>query len=260
MTADYPTIPSDKLPLLDRAHMAEVDRIMIEDFHIELLQMMENAGRSLARLALERFIRDRPTQPKVVVLAGPGGNGGGAMACARRLHTWGVGAHLVLTRSVGDHSGAAAHQLVSLNRLGVAMSQAGELGALGSPDLIIDGLIGYSISGSPRGASAELIQWANHTAIPCLALDLPSGLDPNLGAVHQPCIRAEATLTLAAPKLGLLTEGAAQFVGELYLADIGVPAEVYNTMMIAGLWGEAFAESEILRVIPSQGPASTPSA
>ncbi|HLC03593.1 MAG TPA: NAD(P)H-hydrate epimerase [Anaerolineales bacterium] len=254
MTRDFPTIPSDRLPLLTRAQMAEVDRLMIDDVHIELLQMMENAGRNLARLAVERFLRDRPSQAKAVVLAGPGGNGGGAMTCARRLHTWGVETHLILTRAVADHSGAAAHQLESLIRIGVPMSQAEEIDSIRPPDLIIDGLIGYNIEGEPRGATLELIEWANRASAPILALDLPSGLHPTLGPVHQLCIRADATLTLAAPKRGLLQHGASEFVGELYLADIGVPAEVFAAMKINGTWGQAFVDGEILRVVPSEEP------
>jgi len=69
--------------------MIEVDRAMIEDFKIELIQMMENAGRNLASLARERFLDGDPIGKRVVVLAGTGGNGGGALVAARRLHNWG---------------------------------------------------------------------------------------------------------------------------------------------------------------------------
>ncbi len=226
----------------------------IDVFRVELLQMMENAGRNLARLAVERFIRPRLGQPHVVVLAGPGGNGGGAMACARRMHGWGVELHVILARSAADHSAATAHQLASLAQIGVPTLQANEVRSIRPVDLIIDGLIGYGISGEPRDSVARLIQWANTEAAPILALDLPSGLDATLGKVHQQCIRAEATLTLAAPKRGLLVEGASSHVGELYLADIGVPAEVCAAMKMDERWGRRFAGGEILRVIPPDSP------
>jgi NAD(P)H-hydrate epimerase len=230
--------------------MVEVDRLAVEEFHIELLQMMENAGRSLARLALGLLPADRPAAASVAVLAGPGGNGGGAMACARRLHAWGVEPHIILTRAEADHAGATAHQLAALRLVGVQLKQADQAESLSPPELIIDGLVGYGITGEPRGAVAQLIQWANGVTTPILALDLPSGLDATLGPVHRLCIRADATLTLAAPKQGLLLEEAVDLVGSVYLADIGVPAEVYAAMGIDGKWGERFAEGDILRVVP----------
>ena len=118
------------------------------------------------------------------------------------------------------------------------------------PALIIDGLLGYGITGEPHGAVARLIRWANGGSAPILALDLPSGLDATLGPVHQSCILARATLTLAALKQGLLIEGASDLVGDLYLADIGIPPEIYALLGIDGEWGERFADGDILRVIP----------
>jgi NAD(P)H-hydrate epimerase len=79
--------PDPLPPMLDSAQMREVDRVMVEDYHIELLQMMEHAGRHLAHLARERFLQGNPVGRRVVVLAGPGGNGGGALVAARRLCT-----------------------------------------------------------------------------------------------------------------------------------------------------------------------------
>ena len=87
------TIPKypHSVPYLTTEQMIEVDRAMMEDFKIELIQMMENAGRNLAHLARERFLEGDPRSRKVVVLAGTGGNGGGALVCARRLQTTGPG-------------------------------------------------------------------------------------------------------------------------------------------------------------------------
>src|SRR5262249_35191400 len=78
------------VPYLTTRQMVEVDRAMIEDFAIELVQMMENAGRNLAHLARFRFLDGNPVGRRVIVLAGGGGNGGGALVAARRLHNWGA--------------------------------------------------------------------------------------------------------------------------------------------------------------------------
>lgn len=85
----FPQIDERKIPFLTTDQMREVDRAMIEDYGIQLIQMMENAGRNLAELARRRFLNSRPSGQKVIVLAGTGGNGGGGLVCARRLHNWG---------------------------------------------------------------------------------------------------------------------------------------------------------------------------
>ena len=77
------------VPNVDTSEMVEVDRAMIEDYHIDLVQMMESAGRNLAHLARMRFLDGDPRDKRVLVMAGSGGNGGGALVAARRLHNWG---------------------------------------------------------------------------------------------------------------------------------------------------------------------------
>ena len=77
------------VPFITTDQMREVDRAMIEDYGISLVQMMENAGRNLAQLARRRFLDGDPRQRHVVVLAGAGGNGGGGLVCARPVYTTG---------------------------------------------------------------------------------------------------------------------------------------------------------------------------
>jgi len=90
-------IPNVVIPKITTEQMIEVDRLMMEDYKISLLQMMENAGRCLAILAIEKFLKKQLDTKKVIVLAGTGGNGGGALVCARRLHSWGAKVEVFLT-------------------------------------------------------------------------------------------------------------------------------------------------------------------
>jgi NAD(P)H-hydrate epimerase len=221
-----------KVPALTTEQMREVDRAMVEDLHIELVQMMENAGRSLAGLAIDRF-----SPESVTVLAGPGGNGGGGLVGARHLANRGCRVQVVLSEP-GRLTPVPAHQADILGRMGIRTAERPQ-----PADLVIDALIGYSLRGDPAGAAAELIAWANGQPAPVLALDTPSGLDVTTGAQGNPAIRATATLTLALPKAGLLD---APVVGELYLADISVPSLVYERMGIPvpGL----FRQSTVLRL------------
>lgn len=208
------------VPAVTAGEMAEIDRIMVEELGIELVQMMENAGRGLAELARRRFLSGSAEGRRVVVLAGSGGNGGGAMVAARRLAGWGAVVQVVLDEPPQWLEGVPAQQLAILERMEVAV---GEEPPAWEPDLILDGLLGYGVAGAPRGKTAELIRWANAAPAPVLALDLPSGLDPDTGETPDPVMVANATLTLALPKKGLLAPSARPVAGELYLADIGVP-------------------------------------
>jgi NAD(P)H-hydrate epimerase len=234
---------ANPIPTLTTAQMIEVDRAMIEDYHIELTQMMENAGRNLAELArrqMERSVKGN----SVVVLSGRGNNGGGGMTAARHLHNWGAEVVVALTKSVDEFRGVPAHQLDILKRMNIPIVDLPSLPS--TVDLILDAIIGYSLSGSPRGAAAKLINWANEQHEPIISLDTPSGLDTTTGLAYEPTIRATATLTLALPKLGLLNPQAKPYVGELYLADISVPSELYTKMGIS--IPHLFDENSIVRV------------
>src|SRR5712691_11384976 len=199
------TIPiyEGEVPSLTTEQMIEVDRAMMQDMRIELIQMMENAGRNLAHLARVRFFDGSPRGKKVVVLAGTGGNGGGALVCARRLHTWGALVQIILTHPPANFTPVPAHQLDIVQRMKIRVIEAGALARVQSPELIVDGLIGYRLKGTPHGTSADLIRWANAQAAPTLALDVPSGVDGTTGTVLDPAIKATATITLALPKAGL---------------------------------------------------------
>ncbi len=244
--SDYPEAPAD-IPYLTTEQMREVDRLMIEQYGIQLIQMMENAGRALAHLARQRFLAGEPRGRQVVVLAGTGGNGGGALVGARRLHSYGAEVQVIVTKPDNEFTSVAAHQLAILRRMRVPVAFAHEIESADAY-LIIDGVIGYSLKGAPRGAAADLIRWANGQEVPILALDAPSGVDTTTGIVFDPAIQAAATLTLALPKQGLRAPDVANQIGELYLADISVPPVLYTAPTLELQVGPLFAAGDILRL------------
>lgn len=221
--ADFPQAPSD-LPFITGEQMRVVDELMIHDFGVSLLQMMENAGRNLAELAVKRFLNDDPLGKRVIVLAGPGGNGGGGLAAARHLHNTGADVEIVLAAPSRNLSAAAAAQLTTCeaSEIGITEFKAGSLPRAG---LIVDAILGYGGSGDPRGTAAGLIDAANAHPAPVLANDIPSGIDASSGSVGRPSIRADTTLTIALPKTGL--KEAHSMVGTLFVSDISVPPELY---------------------------------
>ncbi len=240
---------SGEVPFLTTEQMIEVDRAMMEDLHVDLARMMENAGRNLAHLARERFLDGDPRDKNVAVLAGTGGNGGGALVCARRLHNWGAHVEVFTTRGGGHFAPVRGQQLATLERMGVPIGSPGAARPAQNPSLIVDGVIGYSLKGAPFGTAADLIRWANGQDAAVLALDAPSGLDTTTGTVFDPAIRAAATMTLALPKEGLRAPGVEKNVGELYLADISVPPALYAEPALGLEVGPVFARSEIVRVL-----------
>ncbi len=102
-------------------------------------------------------------------------------------------------------------------------SQAGD--AIRRSQVVVDALIGYSLRGAPRGRVADLIHLCNQHAAQVLSLDVPSGLDATTGKAPGQVVRPDRTLTLALPKTGLRA-----LRGEIYLADIGIPPEVYQRL------------------------------
>lgn len=230
------------IPLLSTEQMVEVDRLMVGDFSISLTQMMENAGRNLADLA-RRLLGGLVEGRRVAVICGAGNNGGGGLVAARYLHNWGAEISLASAFDPSRLKEVPAHQWQILRKMGFELDDQPDLKRA---ELILDALIGYGLRGDPRPPAAGWIERANNAGVPILALDIPSGLDATTGATGEPCIKARVTMTLALPKSGLFVPQAAEYVGQLYLADIGVPPELYPRIgiQVPGL----FAKDTIIQI------------
>lgn len=215
------------------AEMRAVDKAM-DVAGVGLLQMAELAGAALARAVVE-LAEERRARRAVLVLAGPGGNSAGGLAAARQLLARGVEVRAVLVAERPPRPEVAA-LAAQLRAFGVAV--------LADPPaswdgLVLDALLGYGARGPPRGAVAAWVRAARSWHAPVVANDLPSGLEPDTGAVHDPILPADATVTLCYPKRGLLAPGARRVVGRLRCASLGVPAAVYHRFGVdpAALFG-----------------------
>lgn len=197
--------------------MAKVDNIAMKKYGLTVEQMMENAGRNLARFAYDKF------KPKEVLVAyGKGNNGGGGLVAARHLKILGVNVEIIgASKTVNTN---VSRELKILKKMGVHQTTR-----VTKADIIIDALLGYNIKGNPKNKYAKLIKEINKTKSKIISLDLPSGLDPNTGKCHKPCIKSDYTITLALPKIGLKHTTQA---GKIYLSNIGIPNEVYTSLNI----------------------------
>jgi len=205
--------------------MRLIDHKATGEIGTSLNEMMQRAGISLAQFTCEQWPRGARVGP-VIVLAGPGHNGGGGICAAYHLLTMGVYVCLCLSSPEERLSVAANSQLKRFDEAGGVRIKAEDL-AIFKPFLVLDSLIGYGLHGSPYGTIRELVNWANATEAPIISLDVPSGLDADTGLPSGACIHARQTLTLALPKCGLT---ASRYVGELWLADIGIRDAVYQDL------------------------------
>lgn len=232
------------LPYISPDQMKEIERLMTEDYGISLIQMMENAGHNLAVLAREKFLGNDPFAKKVIVVAGPGGNGGGTMVAARRLKTWGADVSILLTDPKGKFRQETIYQFSICQKMNIPT-----IDDIKQADLIIDGIVGYGLLGNTRDKTSKIIDMVNNTGIPVLSFDSPSGLDLSTGMPGEPTIKASATLTLAIPKFGLFRQKASKCIGELFLADISVPPEIYKTLKIeTENLEKVFSESTLVKI------------
>ncbi len=209
--------------------MRRMDDVTIHEFHVDVLVLMENAGRATATLA-KQMLRETTFGKRVACLVGGGNNGGDGMVAARHLANWGAEVNVIVGATKDRMKDVPLGQLYVLEKMGIPIL----LGSynLRDYDLLIDGLIGYGLEGNPRDKVAVMIRDANASGRPILALDLPSGMNATTGEAYDPCIRATATITLALPKTGFLSPGASPYIGSLYLADISIPQKVYQSFRL----------------------------
>ncbi|MCA3143707.1 MAG: NAD(P)H-hydrate dehydratase [Betaproteobacteria bacterium] len=202
--------------------------------------LMERAGDAAARCALDML----GGAQRVLVLAGPGNNGGDALVAARRLREAWLPVTVVLlgdsARLPADAAAALAAWCASGGAVATALPAAGP-----APDLVVDGLLGIGAARPLAGPLALAVDCINHAGCPVLSLDVPSGLDADSGAVHGAAVRATRTLTFIALKPGLLTLEGPDHAGVVDVADLGL-----GDAVAAAAHGGLIAEDILRTVLP----------
>ena len=220
--------------------MRAVDRVAVEEIGLDLRRMMEHAGRGLAEAVLD--VRSSRSDDPVAVLAGNGGNGGGGLACARHLTNRDLPVRVVLDRARAEVDGVTAEQLRILEAMDVpieAVDGDSDFEADAALEgVVVDALIGYGLTGQPRGVAADLIEAVGGASEATVSLDVPSGTNATTGERPGVAVEPDLTATLALPKTGI-----AAVDGDLRLVDLSVPSTVYDRLGIgyAYPFGEAFS-------------------
>jgi len=229
--------PRNGDPIATAQQMRAIDARALREFGVPGAVLMENAGRGCAE-RIERLAREGRIERRVCVLCGPGNNGGDGFVIARTLTAlgWVVAAHQVgePQRFAQLSDEARLHRELA-QRCGVelrALAGAAELAALehglvdlvASRGLVVDALFGTGLARPLEGLFAALIHVLAASRAAVFAVDLPSGLDADTGAVLGVAVRAQFTSTLAALKPGLSCGSGPALSGELELVEIGMPA------------------------------------
>lgn len=218
--------------LVKAAQMREMDLEAIKRYSIPGLILMENAGLAIVQVIMQRFLGEDAKGKKVFIIAGPGNNGGDGFVVGRHLFNKGAFVSFLITVLPEDYRGDAAVNLKIIEDVGLPCSVLHPenmdkiASELEKADIIVDALFGTGFKGIPREPLSSLIRMVNEAEKPVVAVDLPSGMEADTGRVAGDCIRAQATVTMGMPKLGLYLDPGAQYTGEVVVGDISFPPEL----------------------------------
>lgn len=222
----------DSVPLLvfDRAGCRAVDRESIEVFGIPGMVLMENAARALAEAAMSILcsstrIDAGSASSRVLIVCGPGNNGGDGYAAARHLHNRGVAVTLGRWGTPRQGTDARLNHDVC-GRMGLPVLDLDAGFPVESFGLVLDCLLGTGLDRSVEGRAFEIIDWMNRSGAPIVAADLPSGLDCDSGEPLRAAIRAATTVSFVGWKRGFLNPRSHDWTGRVIVGDIGAPREV----------------------------------
>jgi len=225
--------------------MREIDRRTIEEFKVPSYQLMEKAGEAVAEKTAELA---GPPPKKILVLAGKGNNGGDGLVAARYLHQKGYSVQVLLFSEGKKLKADPAQNFVANAKLSIPCRIVGEhfdlemfvgvpsprpeperKGEVTSPlqewDVIIDALFGVGLDKEVKEPYLSLIRSVNGSGRKIVSVDIPSGLDSDSGKILGACVKAQVTVTLGLPKKGFYESDGPNVVGEIVVADIGIPKE-----------------------------------
>lgn len=221
---------------ITREEARRVDRWAMEEYGLCGLVLMENAGRGVVD-RLERIGISGP----VVICCGKGNNAGDGFVIARHLDLRGYHANVLVWADAEELAGDAGTNFRVLQKTNVPLTLFGKShvperlnAALADASWVVDALLGTGATGEPRPPLDAVIDQINASPVPKLAVDLPSGLDCDTGALASHTIRAAHTCTFIAPKIGFGAPGAAGYTGQVHVLDIGVPRKLIEEVLGEG--------------------------
>lgn len=215
---------------ISRQQARELDRRAVEEYGMNSLMLMENAGRGVADTLCALGVQGR-----VDICCGTGNNGGDGFVIARHLDLRGHDVQVALCADAAKLTGDALVNFRVLEKSGVpivALDMSRLESHLANADWIVDALLGTGAKGEPRPPLDAVIDRINAQSSRVLAVDLPSGLDCDTGESAQHTIKAAHTCTFVAAKPGFLMPTAAPYLGTLHVLDIGAPRRLVEEVLL----------------------------
>jgi len=211
--------------------MRELDRRASDEFGIPSIILMENAG--LRTFDVVYDILQEIGGNRVTVVCGKGNNGGDGFVVARHLSQAGADVEVYLIGRKDDVKGDARVNLKIAEKSDIPITELTDLSdlmySLDESDLIVDAIFGTGIKGEITGLARDVIDTINASGKYVVSVDMPSGLDSDTGQVLGSCVKADATVTFALPKIGLAAYPGISYAGEVTVVDIGIPELAFRT-------------------------------
>lgn len=221
--------------ILTADQMRDADRRTIEEIGIPSLVLMENAGRQVVA-AMESFFDDLGER-RVAVICGKGNNGGDGFVVARTLAQRGIDVSVFVVGQIAEIKGDPRVNVEILGRLGLTVVEIDDesqwelhFSEISEHDLIVDALFGTGLKAALSGMYETVIGDINGSGLPVVSIDLPSGMSADTADLIGDCVEATITVTLGAPKLPLILPPAEGKAGDVVIADIGIPAGVFEAL------------------------------
>ena len=222
------------------AQMREIERIAIEELGIPSILLMENAAIRIADHCV-RFLNE-VKNPKVLIICGPGNNGGDGLALARHFHIKGIDTNIIYVGNENSAKGDAAVNLEIIKNLKIPtefINPADDLSlknysvppclcvnSFENYNLVIDAMLGTGLMRNVEGSFKYLTEMINRYAKYVISVDIPSGVHSDTGRIMGCAVKAAQTITLGIPKTGLFLYPGAEYAGIIHIEDIGIPGNL----------------------------------
>ena len=213
--------------------MHEIDQCAVEEYGLPELSLMESAGHRVFEAV--KNVLGGVGKKSVCILAGSGNNGGDALTAARYLANAGARVKIFLLGDKDHRTASLNVQMKILRGMGVELQQLDSDRAwerlqvtLRFSDAVVDGILGTGFNGQLRPGALRLIRLVNAAKRSVVAIDIPSGVDSDTGAVGETAMQAACTVALGLPKVGHFICPGAAYVGKLVVDNIGLPADLLN--------------------------------
>jgi len=218
--------------------MRQADLTAIERYKVPGMVLMENAGRGVAEAVKKAYAgQNKDSNKKVIIICGKGNNGGDGFVVARHLVNDGFDVKVFILALENEIKGDALTNLEIIKEMRIPIKTVTtdeDLNTMAmeccNASVLVDAIFGTGIKGEIQGIAREAIQIINNSQNYVIAVDIPSGISGQTGKLLGVAVKADETVTMAAPKTGIILYPGAYYAGRVTVADIGMPREILDSL------------------------------